>query len=497
MFRSVSGSPAVISLSLITLLGSILLNRYPELLQQDGGFIQGWINSLSLLFIPDRIITSIFLIITLLLLAPKLENIYGSVKFILIYGLVGIVGKLYFYYYESISINTISVISVSGFLGIYLWLILKRYYRIESTDKIVFCGYASILILCSIVIQSFPYTYIVIGFITGFVLSIIIKPQTFRQLMMMHWGKSLLKSGVMLVVMTFMISSFYIFEWSTVKEEIPKQFDKWTQKIDTDFLRFGDSENVAISNTNHNKFEPPFKEVKAKDNKLYDSILQSISNKSNRVNLAKYTRDSEEVFDTLRQVLDEHPEIYYFDHTKTTFWSDGVLKLGYKYSKSEIAELDNRLNDVVLEVFGNTTNNQSDYDKVKTVHDYIVKNTVYDYDNYLRNSVSDESHSIIGTLLMEKAVCDGYSKSMQFLLGKIGIESEFVTGTGNGEPHAWNKVKIDGNWYNVDSTWNDPIPDRGNNVSYKYFLVTDEYLARDHQWQQEGFPVANDKKYMK
>ena len=66
-----------------------------------------------------------------------------------------------------------------------------------------------------------------------------------------------------------------------------------------------------------------------------------------------------------------------------------------------------------------------------------------------------------------------------------GIECEIVTGSGRGESHAWNLVKMEDGWYHVDVTWDDPIPDVEGKVSYLYFLKNDAYMAKDHVWNHE------------
>ena len=69
-------------------------------------------------------------------------------------------------------------------------------------------------------------------------------------------------------------------------------------------------------------------------------------------------------------------------------------------------------------------------------------------------------------------------------------------GSGNyGEGHAWNLVQLDGQWYHLDVTWNDPLPDRGNEVRYGYFLVSDTHLARDHTWIMADYPSATNEQY--
>lgn len=123
------------------------------------------------------------------------------------------------------------------------------------------------------------------------------------------------------------------------------------------------------------------------------------------------------------------------------------------------------------------TPGMSEYDQVKAFHDWLVNNTEYD----TRTTVDDSSFDAAGPLLYGRAVCDGYSKALDLLCYLSGIDCVRINGTGNGGGHAWNKVKIDGQWYNIDVTWDDPLSTRPV-LRHDYFLVSDDVLARDHSW---------------
>ena len=130
------------------------------------------------------------------------------------------------------------------------------------------------------------------------------------------------------------------------------------------------------------------------------------------------------------------------------------------------------------------TAQMSEYEMVKAIHDYIVNNTQYDYDRLLNGTVPDISHSPLGVLQYGVAVCQGYAYAFELLCDLSGIECEFVGGVAGGGGHAWNQVKVDGKWYNIDVTWDDPIY-YVNDVltpylSYDYFLVSDAVLYQDH-----------------
>ena len=68
----------------------------------------------------------------------------------------------------------------------------------------------------------------------------------------------------------------------------------------------------------------------------------------------------------------------------------------------------------------------------------------------------------MAVLKEHKGVCQGYALLALKMLRELGIETLYVVGEVNTGPHAWNLVKVDGEWYHLDTTWNDPVPDRGN-----------------------------------
>ena len=63
----------------------------------------------------------------------------------------------------------------------------------------------------------------------------------------------------------------------------------------------------------------------------------------------------------------------------------------------------------------------------------------------------------------------------------LGIPCETITGTAGGIGHAWNAVMLDDEWYMVDVTWDDPVPDTPGQVLYGYFNITDEKMKQDHK----------------
>lgn len=129
----------------------------------------------------------------------------------------------------------------------------------------------------------------------------------------------------------------------------------------------------------------------------------------------------------------------------------------------------------------------SDIEKIRAIHNWLVRNVSYDIKGYEAGNIPATSFTAEGLFKTRVAVCDGYSKAFSVLAARAGFEVGRVTGIvmnslGTSEAHAWNQIKYNGNWYNIDVTWDDPVTDAdyGDNLSYKYFLVPDSVLYADH-----------------
>lgn len=147
-------------------------------------------------------------------------------------------------------------------------------------------------------------------------------------------------------------------------------------------------------------------------------------------------------------------------------------------------EQERYVNGKVKAIVDSMPDNLSIYDQVKYVNDYIVQNTQY-------GEFSNASpHSAYAVAMEGVGVCQGYALLASKLFNELGIPTKYVVGEVESGPHAWNLVQIDNEWYHVDVTWNDPLPDRGNKVRYDYFLKTDQEMKLDHVWAVEDYPTS-------
>ena len=131
--------------------------------------------------------------------------------------------------------------------------------------------------------------------------------------------------------------------------------------------------------------------------------------------------------------------------------------------------------------------NMSEFDKALAIHDWLIFNLDYDftYSNYyVEQALTDR-----------RCVCQGYALTFKMMCEMAGLNVIYVTGEGYSGGawggHAWNQVRIDGKWYNVDVTWDDPAsPGKDfNNHStnrHDYFLISDSTINRDHKATSSG-----------
>lgn len=124
----------------------------------------------------------------------------------------------------------------------------------------------------------------------------------------------------------------------------------------------------------------------------------------------------------------------------------------------------------------------TDFDKELAVHDYIVSNCKYGYPES-----HDDAYTAYGALVLKQSVCDGYAEAFLVLMSCLGIDCDIVVGSTDEGLHAWNQVKLGDDWYNIDLTWDDSLPDMGDYVKHTYVNVNDDILQRTHSWQKQFY----------
>ena len=199
----------------------------------------------------------------------------------------------------------------------------------------------------------------------------------------------------------------------------------------------------------------------------------------------------------------DHPELFYIDLTQMSLYTKSTTFAGtttYKVSiipntnnylsnefptsghaENAIKEVEAIRNSFVKKASGNT------YNKVMQVHDTLIN--MIQYDSTLARS---NTRNIYGALIERKVVCEGYAKSFKYILDAMNIPCILVGGTatnssGKTETHMWNYVQIDGKWYAVDPTWDDPIIVGG----YSKNTIRHDYLCKGSITFNKSHVISN------
>ncbi|MGN1299103.1 MAG: transglutaminase domain-containing protein [Candidatus Scatovivens sp.] len=248
---------------------------------------------------------------------------------------------------------------------------------------------------------------------------------------------------------------------------------------------------------------------------IYDKMYSNIENLKSGTYIVKFDTefnsllqqdDGNKIMDnafqsSLNALIYDNPQIFYLDITKMYLYTETttiVVKKTYKVyigpeegktyladgfnSKEDINNAISKINQKLEEIKFNLGG--SEYTKIKSIHNYLIDNIEYD------QTISRPNiYNIYGALIDGFTVCEGYSKAFKYILDEIGIDCMFVCGVGTDsdgqqENHAWNYVKLNGNWYAIDVTWDDPIIIGGRMLTdsyrYKYFLKGSNEFYKDH-----------------
>ncbi len=213
---------------------------------------------------------------------------------------------------------------------------------------------------------------------------------------------------------------------------------------------------------------------------LEDYVVGALEQFQLSIDVSAYQIQRSDASDVFFQILNSHPSLFYVEDKigwTYTVADNTVVCYTVTYSgeKEDIQFQQEMFRQEVGKALEWVNADMAPVEKALAVHDYLVLECEYDYENYLSNSVPHSSHTAYGALVGKTAVCDGYARAYACILGELGIESTVVGSSIMN--HAWNLVSIDGSWYHADATWDDPVWDSIGRVSHKYFLLSDAAIS--------------------
>ena len=166
-------------------------------------------------------------------------------------------------------------------------------------------------------------------------------------------------------------------------------------------------------------------------------------------------------------------------------FKDGMAKIRYEETKEwrqqHYNELKEATEKIVSEVF---REEYSDFEKMIALYQYFANNYVYDYD---MNHVIDGYREVYLPLMKKTGVCNEFSGAYAFLLHQVGVEVDFANGNINEGSigHRWNIVRLDGEYYFVDTTW------ALSSKSLRYFLMDTDQRTQNGTEFSEGIDYTD------
>ena len=236
-----------------------------------------------------------------------------------------------------------------------------------------------------------------------------------------------------------------------------------------------------------------YESLDAQEQIWYEEIEQALGEMTDTVKLSTEPigqgLDEQDIDRIFQCVLIDHPEIFYTTGYTYTKYSRGDRTVGidfagtYSLPREEAVNKAEEIRGRASEWLSDIPSDASEYDKVKAVYEKIIFSTDYDLN-------ASDNQNIASVFLGNSSVCQGYAKATQYLLNHLGVMCTLVQGTvDTGEAHAWNLVRVDGDYYYVDTTWGDAsyrmedgsgqeeLPE----INYDYLCVTTQELLRTHR----------------
>lgn len=215
---------------------------------------------------------------------------------------------------------------------------------------------------------------------------------------------------------------------------------------------------------------------------VYDEIINAILNHTEKITVA--TLDPEVLKLAFEDVSSDYGGLFWvsgYSYTEYTR-NDKIVSIEfapkYTMTQTEREQMQKKIDEAVETFLSGISPTDSDYDKAKYVFENLIEQVDYDRE-------AENSQNIISTFISKQTVCQGYASAVQYLFTQLNIPSVIVTGSANGEAHAWNLIQLDGEYYYMDTTWGnstylDEERAASKFVNYSYLTFTTEEMLATH-----------------
>ena len=249
-----------------------------------------------------------------------------------------------------------------------------------------------------------------------------------------------------------------------------------------------------------------FEQLSEKEKKVYERILESYQNMDESSNLEEFEVSIQDAIRIAEAVAADHPEIFWIsnEHEYSSITKDGqkfVHSFFTKYwmTPKERVIRQRELEEKTRDFFKGFSSFMTEYEKAKFLYEKTAFLITYDHEGLEQEKAGEQSfelekqkYSLYGAIVKRCAVCAGYAKAYQYLMNRVGLYSVYLLGDcEDGERHAWNLIRLEGDYYHVDTTWasRDNVYS-GLYVFYGYFCLKDEEIKKSRTISSQGVPAC-------
>ena len=200
-----------------------------------------------------------------------------------------------------------------------------------------------------------------------------------------------------------------------------------------------------------------------------EALLAGFRQRKDSIDLSAYSLPRGVLSQLVGTIVNREPEFYYVVQSFQYGYNDAGLVVYLRPTYYSADQRDPAAYEAAIEaaVKDAVRADMTDLEKLLALHDYLITHCAYDQSLTMVTAYD--------ALVSGSAVCQGYTMAYRALLDRVGIDSTVVASEAMN--HAWNLVELDGNWYHVDVTWDDPAPDLQGQVNHRFFLLSDEAIA--------------------
>lgn len=219
--------------------------------------------------------------------------------------------------------------------------------------------------------------------------------------------------------------------------------------------------------------------------RIYESIANGVKKFQSEFVVRDYVADDKDKFASevsiaIEAFINDHPEVFYLESEYSSYilssfdGNIGYIRLNYTEDSIESVNQKIELMSQKIDEYLEGLDGLNEYEKELEIHDRLSYSVEYSH----LEELPREYHTAEGSLLEGVGVCDSFAKALQLIYSRAGIDSIIVLGSLDGNPHAWNMVKINNEWYHVDLTSSHSIYEETGIVNHAYFNLDTESEKR-------------------